>query len=43
MHCIHSSYNGEFSIEEPCAGKPQARFCGGWHSSENLILTNNEE
>jgi len=29
MHCIHSSYYGECFIEEPCVGKPQARFRGG--------------
>ncbi len=29
MQCINSSNDSKFSIEEPCAGKPQARFCGG--------------
>lgn len=41
MQCINSSCNSECFIEEPCAGKSQARFCGGYHSSEtnfNLIM-----
>lgn len=34
MHCIHSSYYGQCAIEEPCAGKPPARFCEGSHNGE---------
>ena len=30
MHCI-KSLNGKCYIEEPCAGKSQARFCRGSH------------
>ena len=30
-------------FEEPCAGKSQARFCGGWHDSKTLNLINKEE
>ena len=43
MHGIDSSYYCECSIEEPCAGKPQARFCGGWHDRKTLILTKSKE
>lgn len=25
-------------IEEPCVGKPQARFCEGYHSNETLLI-----
>ena len=43
MRCINSSSNSECSIEEPCAGKSHAGFCGGKHNkklelSNNLIL-----
>ena len=41
MQYIKSSFNSECFIEEPCAGKPQARFCRGYHS-ENTISKLNE-
>ena len=41
MHCINSSFNSDCFIEEPCAGKPQARFCGGYHSIETNFNLNN--
>ena len=31
-------FNGECFIEEPCAGKPQARFCGGRYNDGILII-----
>ena len=31
MHYIKSQ-KGKYHIEEPCAGKSQARFCRGSHS-----------
>ena len=34
MHYIRFSRPSECYIEEPCAGKPQARFCGGSHVNE---------
>jgi hypothetical protein len=43
MYYIHSSRSCECYIEEPCAGKPQARFCGGWHDSKTLNLINEKE
>ena len=43
MHCIESLY-GEYYIEEPCAGKLQARFCRGSHSTNSKLQNNfNEE
>lgn len=43
MQCInYSSFNSECSIEEPCAGKPQARFCGGYHSIKTNFNLNKE-
>lgn len=36
MHCIHINCCGEYSIEEPCVGKLQARFCRGGHSNETF-------
>ncbi len=37
MQCINSSFYSKCSIEEPCAGKLQARFCGGCHGNDRLI------
>ena len=42
MQCINSSSDSECFIEEPCAGKPQARFCGGYHSIETNFNLNIE-
>ena len=36
------SFDSECFIEEPCAGKPQARFCGGYHSIETNFNLNME-
>ncbi len=42
MQCINSSFNSECFIEEPCAGKPQARFCGGYHNIQTNFNLNKE-
>jgi hypothetical protein len=33
MQCINFCFYSECFIEEPCAGNPQARFCGGYHNT----------
>ena len=33
MQCTNFSFYSECFIEEPCAGNPQARFCGGYHNT----------
>ena len=42
MQCINSSFDSKCFIEEPCAGKPQARFCGGYHSIKTNFNLNKE-
>lgn len=42
MQYIKSSFNSKCFIEEPCAGKPQARFCRGYHSITTNFNLNKE-
>ena len=40
MRYIDSSSNSEYSIEEPCAGKSHAGFCGGRHNKKLELINN---